>query len=152
MTASAHLLQLVRAHFQGNDSAFTSAAMALARAAKVPTTREAILDIIREVTTASFELDVLQASAEVPVLVDFWAPWCAPCRHLAPIVEELAGDYEGKVTFTKLNVDEAPNIAVRYGIMSIPTVMLFKNGQAVKQIVGLRPKKDFKASLDEVVS
>ncbi len=103
-----------------------------------------------EVTEQSFDQAVLKSLE--PVLVDFWAPWCAPCRHLAPIVEELSGEYDGKVTFTKLNVDEAPSIAARYGIMSIPTVMLFKGGQAVKQIVGLRPKKDFKGSLDEVLA
>lgn len=103
-----------------------------------------------EVTEQSFDLTVLQS--QEPVLVDFWAPWCAPCRHLAPIVEELAGEYEGKITFTKLNVDEASSIAAKYGIMSIPTVMVFKGGQAVKQIVGLRPKRDFQGALNEVLA
>lgn len=103
-----------------------------------------------EVTEQTFDTAVL--GAEEPVLVDFWAPWCAPCRHLAPIVEELAGEFDGKITFTKLNVDEAPNIAVKYGIMSIPTVMVFKGGQAVKQIVGLRPKRDFQGTLNEVLA
>ena len=98
-------------------------------------------------TEQSFEQDVINAPG--PVLVDFWAPWCAPCRHLSPIVEELAGEYEGRVSFAKVNTDESPNIAARYGIFSIPTLIVFKNGQPVKQMVGLRPKRDLKSSLDE---
>ena len=102
-----------------------------------------------EINEQSFETEVLHA--EGPVLVDFWAPWCAPCRHLAPIVEELAGEYEGRVSFAKLNTDESPNIAARYGIFSIPTLIVFKDGQPVKQMVGLRPKPDLKNSLDEAL-
>lgn len=100
-----------------------------------------------EITEQTFESEVLNQPG--PVMVDFWAPWCAPCRHLAPIVEELAGEYEGRVSFAKVNTDESPNIAARYGIFSIPTLIVFKNGQPVKQLVGLRPKKDLKSSLDE---
>lgn len=102
-----------------------------------------------EVNEESFENTVLKSSQ--PVLVDFWAPWCAPCRHLSPIIEDLAGDYEGKVTFTKLNTDQAPSIAMKYGIMSIPTVIVFKNGKPVSQMVGLRPKKDIKANIDSAL-
>jgi thioredoxin 1 len=102
-----------------------------------------------DITEQSFEQEVLGASG--PVLVDFWAPWCAPCRQLAPIVEELAGEYEGRVAFGKLNTDESPNIARRYGVYSIPTLIVFKAGEPVKQVVGLRPKKDLKNSLEEVL-
>ncbi len=103
-----------------------------------------------DVTTQTFEQDVLNAST--PVLVDFWAPWCAPCRFLSPIVEELAGEYEDKITFVKLNTDNDPSIAQRYNIFSIPTLILFKDGQPVQELVGLRPKRDLKNSLEAVLA
>ncbi|HUU65524.1 MAG TPA: thioredoxin [Dehalococcoidales bacterium] len=89
---------------------------------------------------------VLQA--KTPVLVDFWAAWCAPCRMVAPVVEELAKEYESKVSFVKLDVDQNPRTASQYGIMSIPTLLIFKNGAPVSNIVGFRPKADLKRSLD----
>lgn len=104
----------------------------------------------REVSDSSFEQEVVQATK--PVLVDFWAPWCGPCRMVAPVVEELAEEYDGKVEFVKLNTDDNPNTAVKYGIRSIPTLLVFKDGQAVGQIVGFRPKSDLKKRLDAVVS
>jgi thioredoxin 1 len=103
----------------------------------------------REVSDSTFEQEVLQAAK--PVLVDFWAPWCGPCRMVAPIVEELAQEYDGKVEFVKLNTDDNPNTAVKYGIRSIPTLLVFKGGQPVGQIVGFRPKSDLKQRLDAVV-
>ena len=104
----------------------------------------------REVTDITFEQEVLKDAN--PVLVDFWAPWCGPCRMVAPIVEELAEEYDGKVEFVKLNTDDNPNTAVKYGIRSIPTLLVFKGGQPVGQIVGFRPKSDLKQRLDAVVA
>ncbi len=103
----------------------------------------------RDVTDDTFDQEVIQASK--PVLVDFWAPWCGPCRMVSPIVEELADEYAGKVEFVKLNTDDNPNTAVKYGIRSIPTLLVFKGGQPVGQIIGFRPKSDLKKRLDAVV-
>ena len=103
----------------------------------------------RDVTDANFEQEVLKA--DKPVLVDFWAPWCGPCRMVAPIVEELADEYDGKVEFVKVNTDDNPNTAVKYGIRSIPTLLVFKDGEPAGQIIGFRPKSDLKQRLDAVV-
>ncbi|HWO94302.1 MAG TPA: thioredoxin [Dehalococcoidia bacterium] len=103
-----------------------------------------------DVTDSDFDTAVLKA--ERPVLVDFWAPWCGPCRMVAPIVEELADEYEGKVEFRKLNTDDNPATAGRYGIRSIPTLLVFKDGEPVGQIVGFRPKSDLKKRLDAALS
>ncbi len=104
----------------------------------------------RDVSDDNFEQEVLKSTK--PVLVDFWAPWCGPCRMVAPIVEELATEYDGKVEFVKVNTDDNPNTSVKYGIRSIPTLLVFKDGEAVGQIVGFRPKSDLKQRLDAVVS
>jgi thioredoxin 1 len=103
----------------------------------------------REVTDGNFEQEVIQATK--PVMVDFWAPWCGPCRMVAPIVEELASEYDGKVEFVKLNTDDNPNVAAKYGIRSIPTLLVFKGGEPVGQIVGFRPKGDLQKRLDAVL-
>ena len=92
------------------------------------------------ITEENFENEVL--NSDKPVLVDFWAQWCGPCRMLGPIIEEIANDYEGKVKVGKVNVDEQPNLASKYGIASIPTVIVFKNGKPEKTLVGPRSKNE----------
>ena len=96
-------------------------------------------------TDKNFEEEVLKSS--IPVLVDFWAEWCAPCRVLAPIVEELAGELQGKMKVAKLNVDEAQDLAGEYEVMSIPTILIFKNGEPVEQMVGVMPKAQLLAKI-----
>src|SRR5262245_59260040 len=95
---------------------------------------------VQTFTDSNFESDVLKAGT--PVLVDFWAEWCGPCKRLAPTIEALATEYAGKLTVGKLNVDENPNVSFKYQIRSIPTLMLFKGGQAVESLVGLAQKQD----------
>ncbi len=102
-----------------------------------------------EVSDSNFDQMVLQS--KTPVMVDFWAVWCGPCRMVEPIVEELAGEYEGKVTVARLNVDENPKTASQYGIMSIPTLLIFKDGAPVSNIIGFRPKAELKRGIDAVL-
>jgi thioredoxin 1 len=94
---------------------------------------------VAEVNEQNFDQEVLKA--DVPVLVDFWAPWCGPCRMVAPIVDELSREHSGKLKVVKINTDEAPGVAGRYNIMSIPTLMIFKDGERVDQIIGAQPKQ-----------
>jgi thioredoxin 1 len=100
-----------------------------------------------QVTDSSFKQEVLDS--EIPVLVDFWAPWCGPCRMVAPVVDEIAQQYEGQVKVVKLNTDENPNIASQYGIRSIPTLMIFKGGQKVDMVVGAVPKTTLSNTLEK---
>jgi thioredoxin 1 len=103
-----------------------------------------------EIQDAKF--DELVLKSKVPVLVDFWAPWCGPCRMVSPIVDELAKEYEGKVTFYKLNTDDNQATARQYGIMSIPALMVFKDGKAVSNMVGYRPKAELKKNLEAALA
>ena len=94
------------------------------------------------------EFDQIVASSKVPVVADFWAPWCGPCRMIAATIEELAGEYKGKVKVCKLNTDENPDSAATYRISAIPTILLFKGGKVAQELVGLQPKDDLKRRLD----
>ncbi len=102
---------------------------------------------VTELTDQTFESEVLQSS--VPVLVDFWAPWCGPCRMIAPIIEELARDNSGAIKVAKINIDDSPNVAASYGVSSIPTLMLFKGGEVVDRFVGVQPKSRLQGAIDE---
>ena len=102
---------------------------------------------VTEVKEANFKVVVLDS--ELPVLVDFWAPWCGPCRMVAPVVEEIAEQYEGQVKVVKLNTDENPQVASQYGIRSIPTIMIFKGGQRVDMVVGAVPKTTLANTLEK---
>ena len=98
-------------------------------------------------TVENFETEVLKS--EIPVLVDFWATWCGPCRMIAPVIEEIAEEYQGKIKVGKINVDEQGELAVKYGISSIPTLLLFKGGEVVKKTLGYMPKEAVEKFINE---
>ncbi len=102
----------------------------------------------KEVTDADFEAEVLKS--DVPVLVDFWAPWCGPCKSMLPIIDELSTEYEGKAKIVKVNVDESAETAGKFSVMSIPTFIIFKGGEAVATFVGAKSKEDIMKELDAV--
>ena len=100
-----------------------------------------------KITRENFENEVMKSN--IPVLIDFWAPWCGPCRMMGPIIEQLADQYEGKAKVGKVNVDEEGELSQAFGVMSIPTIVLIKDGKVVKQAVGARPKAEVEAMLQE---
>ena len=102
---------------------------------------------VKEFTDSNFETEVLNSSE--PVLVDFWAEWCMPCRALAPTIDKIANDYAGKVKVGKVDTDSNRDISIKYGINAIPTVILFKDGQVAQKFVGLKQERDFKAAIDD---
>ena len=105
--------------------------------------------MVNVVTDQNFEKEVLKS--ELPVLVDFWATWCGPCQMVSPVIEKLSEEYSGKLKFCKINVDEAQVTASKFGIMSIPTLMFFKNGENVDQVVGAVPESTIKPKIDALL-
>jgi thioredoxin 1 len=103
---------------------------------------------LTELTQDDFQTEVLESN--IPVLVDFWAPWCGPCRRVAPLVEEMARQYAGRVKVVKIDVDQSQELAGGYGVNSVPTLMIFKNGQVVDRLVGIPPKSRLDSALSEV--
>ena len=106
--------------------------------------------LISALTSDNFDKEVLQATT--PVLVDFWAEWCGPCKMIAPLLDELADEYQGKVKIGKVNIDDQQALATKYGIRAIPTLLLINKGQVAEQMVGAKSKRDLKASLDRVAA
>jgi thioredoxin 1 len=104
--------------------------------------------VVTETTDKNFEEDVLKSN--MPVVVDLWAPWCGPCRMVAPIVEKLSGDYQGKVKFYKLNIDQNPESPAKYHVMSIPTLLFFKDGKVVDTVIGAVPERTLKPKVDNI--
>ena len=107
-------------------------------------------DTLTEVTDANFQAEVIES--EVPVLVDFWAPWCGPCRMVAPVVEEIAQERGDQLKVVKMNIDENQDTAVQFNVLSIPTLMVFRNGEVAKTVIGAYPKRKLEAELEPVLA
>jgi len=107
-------------------------------------------DTVAEVTDSNFQAEVIES--EIPVLVDFWAPWCGPCRMVAPVVEEIARERGGQLKVVKLNIDENQDTAVQYNVLSIPTLMVFRNGEVAKTVIGAYPKRKLEAELEPALA
>jgi len=107
------------------------------------------MSAVKEITDASFDSEVLKS--DVPVLIDFWAPWCGPCKAIAPVVDELATAYSGKLKVVKMNVDDNPNTPGSYGVRSIPNLLIIKGGEVKEQIIGAVPKAQLQKAIDQVV-
>jgi thioredoxin 1 len=105
---------------------------------------------VAEVTDQNFQSEVLDS--DTPIIIDFWAEWCAPCRQIAPIIAELAEEYGDRVKIVKMDIDAHPNTPGQYGVRAIPTILAFKNGQVVEQLQGARPKADFKAMVEGLIA
>jgi thioredoxin 1 len=108
------------------------------------------MHLIKELSDQDFEAEVLQSTE--PVLIDFWAPWCGPCRMIAPVIEELATENQGAIKVGKINIDDSPSTAATYGVSSIPTLMIFKNGEVVDRFVGIQPKKRLQDAIEQAKS
>ena len=108
------------------------------------------MSAVQEINDKNFEIEVI--NSDIPVLIDFWAPWCAPCRAIGPVVDELANDYNGKLKVVKMNVDDNPLTPSKFGVRSIPNLLLIKNGQVKDQIVGAVPKQMFVQAIDKLVA
>ena len=104
---------------------------------------------VKELTASDFQQTI--TTSQSPVLVDLWAAWCGPCRMIAPMLEELAGTYHGKITFGKVNVDDHPDVAAQHRVMNIPTLLLFKGGKEVDRIIGVQPKEELVRRLEKVI-
>ena len=107
------------------------------------------MSAVQEVNDKNFEIEVI--NSDLPVLIDFWAPWCGPCRAIGPMVDELAKDYDGKLKVVKMNVDDNPLTPSKFGVRSIPNLLLIKNGQVKDQIIGAVPKQQFVNAIDKIV-
>ena len=104
---------------------------------------------VKEISDGEFDTEILQS--DLPAIVDFWAPWCGPCKSIAPILEELSGEYDGKIKIVKLNVDENPNTPTKYSVRGIPNLVFFKGGEVVEQIVGAVPKDQLVTAIEKVI-
>lgn len=104
---------------------------------------------MKEITNENFEENVLKS--EIPVLLDFWAPWCGPCNALTPVIEELAGEFEGKALIAKVNVDNSPQLSIKYGVRNIPTIIIIKDGKQIEKIVGKEAKEVYKNKLLAII-